>query len=35
GPRLEPNRLMLVAWEPSAEAKAIARPGVYVELQAQ
>jgi hypothetical protein len=35
GPRLEPNRLMLVAWEPSAAAKAIARPGVYVELQAQ
>ena len=35
GPQLEPNRLMLVAWEPSAEAKAIARPGVYVELQAQ
>jgi len=35
GPQLEPSRLMLVAWEPSAEAKAIARPGVYVELQAQ
>jgi hypothetical protein len=35
GPRLEPNRLTLVAWEPSAEAKAIARPGVYLELQAQ
>lgn len=35
GPGLEPNRVILVAWEPSAEAKAIARPGVYVELQAQ
>ncbi len=32
-PRLPPDRLLLVPWEPSAGADATRKPGVYVELQ--